>query len=76
MTPVQLVVQRRVTERDLERDVQLLRIQFALIHMRRNAWAPIEYHGKMRVEDVRELEAIRLQHAPPSEAVQGIRLGP
>ena len=58
-TRIARILDRATTSTEVEADVQLQRIVHALQRMRHAGYAPIAYHGKMREEDVRVLEAVR-----------------
>ena len=48
-----------ITQTDLDKDLNLNRVHRAIVHMRRNMYNPIKYHGKMRASDVLAVEELR-----------------
>ena len=74
-SPVERVMNKHVSQSEVDEDVQLQRIVTAWQVIRHNGYAPVTYHGKMRAADVSELEEYRLRHAERA-VVQGVRVHP
>lgn len=51
-----------ITQTDIDNDLNLRRVHESIVHMRRNMYAPIKYHGKMRHSDVLDVEILRKKH--------------